>query len=313
MSCGSYTGLFNDAIVSATPEELACRGSSPQYQGSAWFQYWSQNNSTFCSSVFANILYGSTQNGIRKYDSTQIRRIKNNLNNAFATYTTLYPITNPTDPNFNVFQQTLINTCILNPGFCTDFIVPYCSNCTREQIASNPLYLSLCGCNSQNGVPPEYQLSNISCDGLCNRINTVHNIDEQFGTVKNCNVDTCIIDNISITATQSVVQNNITFSQMCSSCKDNCDCIISGTNLNGTLQTVGLSSPITFNTACGVNSRCLTNDVNGILTQVPCPRSATFSTTTDSVNINTTIIWVIIIIGIILVISIICIYGFNKK
>ena len=59
MSCADYIGEFKPQASNATVIESICRGSNPNYTGSNWFNFWSLNNGTICTSEFSNILYNS--------------------------------------------------------------------------------------------------------------------------------------------------------------------------------------------------------------------------------------------------------------
>jgi hypothetical protein len=309
MSCGNFQGVFITPNPNATPEEIICRGSNPNYTGTNWFNYWSRNAGSFCGSVFKNILYsGSNTTGTRAYNPTQLQRVRDSFNNIFAQYQQSNTLGTVNDPTFNAFQVLLLNTCADIPGACSDFQTGYCNNCTREDIASTALLTRICGCRSPP-LPLQYNIIDKSCDPLCNRANAIHNINEITGLEQICRADVCVIDNINITATQnSNIEGGITFSQLCGSCKQSCTCIISGIDINGVLAKSGLTNNVQFSTSCS-NATCYTSDSTGALVPVVCPNSAVFSPPQVPVNINYSTIILIVVIVLIIIFAIFALYS----
>ncbi len=310
-TCATYTGAFTDPVSNATPEEIICRGSDPNFVGNAFFEYWSQNNGTKCQSVLNNILYSATTTGLRQYDPTQLNRVQDDMNNAFAVYNQLYPITDVANPNFNVFQNTLLSTCKNSPGLCDKFLNNYCTNCTRTQIAADPLLQETCGCKT---IPPTGYNITPECDPLCNKVNAIQNINTTTGATNLCNIDVCVIDDINILATKSTIGGGIIFSQACQNCKNSCTCIVSGTNVNGVLQQIGLTNTAQFNTYCNSNSTCYNKDPNTQqLTPIQCPKNPNFEFQQVPVAINNNTIWVILAIALVLIIGIVILFIYFKK
>lgn len=309
MSCGVYAGVFTDPDVNATPQEIICRGSNMSYTGTNWFNYWSQNAGSFCSSVFKNILYSGT-NGtdFRAYNPAEINRVQDSFNNIFAQYQRSNTLGDVNTPGFNAFQEVLLSTCEDIPGACMKFQQSgYCAGCSRDQVASTPLLTRLCGCNAP-ALPSVYNIGDPACDPLCNRANAIHNINTITGLEDICRSDVCVIDDINITATgNSTIGNGITFSQLCGGCKQSCRCIIAGVNLNGVLQTSGLTNSVQFNTSCA-NATCFVSDANGNPTPAICPNSATFSEPQIPPAINFSFIILILIVVIAIIIAIFVIY-----
>jgi hypothetical protein len=309
MSCGVYSGVFTDPDPNATPEEIICRGSNPTYTGTNWFNYWSQEAGSFCTSVFQNILYSGT-NGtdFRAYNPLQLTRVQNSYNNIFAQYQRSNNIGVVNTPGYNAFQETILNSCENIPGVCQPFQIGYCSNCSRTQIASTALLNRICGCNAPL-LPAEYNINDPACDPLCNRANAIHNINTITGLEDICREDVCVIDDINITATgNSTIQNGITFSQLCGNCKQDCACIIAGVNINGVLQTAGLTNNVQFSTSCA-NATCFVSDSTGNLTPTPCPKSVTFTAPDVPVAVNYSFIILIVIFVFIIIFAIFTIYS----
>ena len=313
MSCGSYTGEFKPSLNNATSIELICRGSDPNYTGSNWFNFWSLNKGTICSSEFSNILYNkfNTVNNpqkktLRTYDATQLQRIKDDLNNVFKTYySNNFTITNPNQPGYNSFQEILLQTCADIPGSCDDFLNNFCTNCSRETISNSSLYTRMCGCRAPN-LPSVYNVSE-PCDPLCNKSNSIYKINSITGNANICEADVCVIDDININSVNSNVSGNIIFSQLCNSCKNQCNCIISSVNLNNLLQNVGLTNETQFNMSCA-SGTCYTRDSNDNLIPTDCPKNASVNVSNLPVDINTGLVLLLIVICIILILSLIAYY-----
>jgi hypothetical protein len=310
MSCGVYPGAITNPVPTATDTEIICRGSNPNYVGNNWYEFWSSLNGNICLNEFASILYGAeSSTGVRTYDPTQLQRVQDDMNNAFSVYQQIHPITDVNSPGFNPFQTTLISTCQGLPGLCDEFLNNYCTGCTRDQISLDINLLELCGCRAPLSV---YDISQ-PCDPLCNKVNTVQNIDSNNGVQLTCNTDVCVIDNININAANTTLGGGVIFSQLCGNCVQNCTCIIASTNINGVLAQAGLTNAVQFDTACGGASMCYnTNPTTGALEQIACPKSASFAFLADPVNVGTSTIWLFIILTLVVVIAIVAIYLYKN-
>jgi hypothetical protein len=310
MSCGGYTGAYTDPVTNATATEIICRGSNPQYVGNNWYEYWSGLNGNICLNEFASILYGAeTTSGVRAYDPTQLQRVQDDMNNAFATYNQLHPITDASNPAFNPFQVTLLNTCASLPGLCDEFLNNFCTGCTRDQISLDQTLLTACGCR---GPLSPYDIT-AACDPLCNRVSSIKNIDDATGVAQVCNTDVCVIDNININAANTTLGGGIIFSQLCGNCSQNCTCIIASNNINGVLAQAGLTNAVQFDTACNGSSMCYnSNPTTGDLNSIQCPKSASFAFLADPVNVGDNTIWLLIILTLVVVIAIVTVYWYKR-
>jgi hypothetical protein len=311
MSCGNYAGAFSNPVPSVTPTELICRGSDPNYQGNNLYEYYSQNSGQICTNEFSSILYGlESATGIRAYDPTQLQRVQSDIQNIFATYQQLHPITNVNSPGYNPFQEVLTNMCHSIPGICGAFISGFCNGCSREQVSTDSTLLTYCGCNIPNNTAT-YGV-NSGCDSLCNRAEVLQNINPLNGISNACAESVCIIDSVSINAVNTTINNGIVFSQLCSSCKD-CACIFDQSGASNIIQQAGITTPVQLAISCGEGSTCYNKDINGNLVKVLCPTNANFAFLNDPVNISNTTIILIIIVVLILVIAIVLVYLYNKK
>jgi hypothetical protein len=311
MSCGTYTGAFSAPAAGASQAEIICRGGSPLYQGSNWYNYWAQENGQYCSNIFSSILYGlESSTGLRHYDPTQLARVQADMENAFATYTLLHPLVNVNQTGFNVFQETLLNTCENIPGLCTSFLNNFCTNCTSTEVSTSPLLLQTCGCFI---APPSGYNISTACGPSCNRADAIHDINPTTGAEIICSNNTCVIDNVSINAAMSTLGGGVVFSQLCNNCKAGCSCIISSNNINGTLQQVGLTNQAQINLSCGAGAECLTTNSSGTLTPVTCPNMTNFQFTSDPVNVNNYTIILIVLVVLVIVIALCIYYIYNIK
>ena len=308
MSCANYIGAFTPAATNATPIETICRGSDPNYQGTNWTNFWISNNGTICQTEFNNILYGkfNNTNPFRTFDSTQLQRIRNDLNNAFRTYNQIYTITSPGLTGYNSFQETLLQTCQNIPGACDDFLNNYCTGCNRDFISKSGLLTRMCGCRAP-GLPPEYNITVPACDPLCNKANAIHTINTSTGTTNICNADVCVIDDIAISSVKSQIGGNIIFSQVCESCKQQCNCIISSIDITTALSDVGLTNKTQFDSSCSTGT-CFASGPGGTLTPVVCPTSNVPKIGGVPVLVDSGIVVVLLIIVLIVVIGIVAYY-----
>lgn len=254
-------------------------------KGQTLFDYWSDGK---CYSAMYSALYGGATIGL---DSSGLAYSRCIMDKTFRRYLFTNNITEPGQGGYNSFQETLLETCRKLPGVCdTALINRVCDNpkgldvdTLRAEIAGNRTRLNFCGCFAPSPSDVRLQLSNSACDPLCARITTVPRMVTMgplAGTADLCNQDICVINDVSITATKSVVQGGVSFGQVCNNCSTgNCTCVISGVNISGILSDLGV--PNMFSSICGSGSTCLQGDpLNPTAppTLVPCE---------SVVNINT--------------------------
>lgn len=253
-----------------------------------WTAVWAND---YCYNTFDDIIY-TTPDGKRQFNPQGLISAQNNWNVIFNNYIRWgNNIGSPGDPGYNAFQQTLQNTCARLPGACDIALqTKICANLTREQIANNLGILQLCGCFAapESGNPCASLTSNSArlqcaastsgfqtcipqCDTLCTQGGVVR-LSNGIGGTCICQTDVCVINDVSITATNTSTGGN-SFSQVCGACGDNgCTCIISGISISTLGSSVGLTSA-NFNQQCNSNSRCYVSSTAGSLSdsnQVGC-------------------------------------------
>lgn len=268
--------------------ENCCNGNDIKSNN---FQVWSNlwNTSNICQNYYTELLFTGPQ-GNRIYNPDNLIKVQNNFCDIFFNYTNKFQnnspttnnrfvISNPGLPGYNVFQETIHANCIDLPGACdislrnnncdkcglngANHSINFCQPYTRDQISLNPGILEFCGCFGPSD--PDF-VTQPQCDPLCTPITTVK-LPDGAGSFLECNNSVCVIDNISIQATQSAVGQGATFTQVCANCIGGnqnvpCTCIISGVDIQSTANSIGLNSA-EFNQFCGPNSTCLiVNDTN---------------------------------------------------
>lgn len=291
--------------------------------GTKLFSYWLEND---CPTIYFQAI--NTTNGDFKYNPNCQLLVQENVFNLFQNYLTTNKITdNVISPDFNNFQNTLLDLCIDKrlPGVCTKFLESFCSNFTREQVNNSPILINFCGCYT----PPDpnylkYTLgtkgcldgsnckictdkdSNCvpqpACDPLCNRALTSQRVHQPTGNFITCSQNICVIDDVTISIIGSET-GNINFNSVCSNCdKNGCLCIISGVNISNTMSKIGVGDD--FNQFCGPNSVCLVKDSNGnIISQEECKNVGSINISVPTFfHLN---IGLVIIIASVLIISLI--------
>lgn len=297
-----------------------------------WENYWinSGNTHTNCTTLFSNKIFSGPN---RSYNQTGFTEVMEDFDYIFSTY--LSPITPnnqkgghiigvPGQSGYDDFQQILVSACSDNPQFslqgaCQMAASKICLNCNLDQITSNRDLLKMCGCqkSSLQNIP-QYQKIDKACDPLCVQEQISKNRNVNTGVIESCTSNICVINNVSITATESTV-GGIQFTQLCPSCTGNMGCIcIVDTTIPSIGKAVGLSNQTTFNQFCGSESVCLTIDnATQNSTVVPCQ-------STDIANLKAQTfwfpvpIWVWIILGFLILIFILVLIaanyaGYNQK
>ena len=257
----------------------------------AWTQTW---NDDFCFNTFNDIIY--TTDGSRTFNPQALISVQTNWTNIFNNYIIKWGknIGSTGDPGYNSFQNTLQATCSRLPGAC-DLALQnsICNGYTREQIANNLGLLELCGCFAppEEGTPCASVTSSAArrlcasstssfkdcipqCDPLCTQSGVVR-LSDGVGGSCTCQTDVCVINNVSIKATDTTV-GSTNFNQVCGACASNgCTCIISGVSISSLGDSVGLTSA-NFNQQCNTSSRCFVSSSDSSLAnsnQVDCSKA----------------------------------------
>jgi len=290
------------------------------------------NDPTGPSGSTGNIKYPECNlpnNGVTGTSSTQIGGKFSNLDNNCNVYIGgQYGVVPPSQNGYNAFQDILLNACQNLPGVCQYPQQYMCNRCSREEIFANPYLTTLCGCTeaaatSQSNTFYNDTMKNYSpsCDPLCNRIDTIKNVNPVTGVTEECNANVCVMTGISINSISSTGVTP-TFNQVCPACANggNCICIIDAT-FDSTIASVkgddgvSLGTRAVFNQYCP-NSQCFINDPEtGLYNEVQCestlPKSTSLGTASEArVKIP---ILVFIIFGVLLIVFIIAIFAYKYQ
>jgi len=239
-----------------------------------------------------------------------------------------YTITTPGKPGYTPFLDVLIDACQQVPGACFQAQQYMCSQCSREEILENTNITNFCGCVAPPSTQSDYY-SNIignlapACDPICNKIDTIKNVDPNTGYLLQCTANVCVIDNVIINSIDTQGASP-TFTQVCPSCADgtgNCLCIIDST-FDNTITSIQGDDGFPINTAerftqyCP-NSQCYENDpITGNFNQVSCTTTLTKKLLERSGLAGPPIQypwWTLIVFGIVLVIALIGVIAYRHQ
>jgi len=170
------------------------------------------------------------------------------------------------DSEGNTQLNSLIqDLCRNTPGLCARALSQACSTVTVETLQRSPTLIPWCGCH----MPPEqysrytdlYQLAR-ECTPTCNLSGVIPLVGADGITTLTCRQSACIIDQVAINITRSIVGGNgISFGQLCSSCQSavsgggtgSCTCIITGATYNIINAQTG---NIAITQECGAKGLC---------------------------------------------------------
>ena len=212
--------------------------------------YWCDHN---CISTIEEAI-NTGKDGILKFNSDNMSQVQSLTSKFLETYTKNYSFTDDVvDQRFNPFQFDIMSMCRSIDGVCQPFLTSYCKNFSRQDLQDNTSLRSMCGCYV---IPDPIDLehtNNPACDSLCRRGDVVQKvtINNRGPIPLTCSTGVCVINNTHVSDTKTPI--NIT--SFCPNCDGNCYCVVSGTNIEQTLSSVGVTN-INFNQFCGENSIC---------------------------------------------------------
>jgi len=158
-------------------------------------------------------------------------------------------------------EQAMLQICTNYPGSCSKIQKQQCSSCTRDHVASKYGLVRFCGCFLNVPDP--------SCDSLCVNYASIKNANAVGETIE-CNEAVCVMNNISIKASNSTF-NNATIGQVCSNCllSNGCKCLID-VSVPSIVDILGINSNNgTFETYCN-SSECYYINPDQSTTKVDC-------------------------------------------
>lgn len=252
-----------------------CVGLNPNIQGQKLYSYWKTDDT--CYNAFYEELYFSSNlpGATIQYQYGSVFPLQFSVNILFNNYISTNKFTTPGGEGYDQFQEVLFDFCRSFPGLCNLSLENLiCNNITgtpdeiRNKIASDSTLTKLCGCFSPN--PSNLALVTAKeCDPLCTRIGTIPLNNVITGEALTCKSDICIINDVSVQATQSQVGGGVQISQVCSNCNGNCKCILAGIDINTLGSSIGLKGQ--FNAYCDPRSQCFITD----------PKNPTITTATS--------------------------------
>lgn len=308
----SYPSRQNPpSLTGRSTEELSCMGIDTRTGNEVPDSQWMSNWTASCVSTFQNIVNSGTQNGYYGFSQIGYRQVQTDFDYMWSKLINVNngnQLTIPGQSGFNGFQTVLLDACVAIPGACDTAQTKMCHKCNRSEIASSQPLLTLCGCFSpslQSVYGSEYGNITPECDPLCSQQLAAKKRDSNTGITKECQATICVIDNVSIGASNSST-GGTSFTQVCPSCIDGngqCKCIVNVTNphiLGGVSgQSQGLDDADTFYQYCP-NALCLeTNQITQRVSVVPCQDYVT--TTANVPKITKSVPLVIWIIGLIVI------------
>lgn len=251
---------------------------------------WTNRWNTDCINVFGNIINAERFDGnstIRTFSLEGLAQVNEDFKYMWSRIynaTSGYKLTEPGQPGYHQFQPVLLDACRQNPGACESIQAYSCAILTRADIASSSSYVSLCGCYAPSIVDDygtSYAAVTTECDPLCSQQVSIRKVNKvssspSFGRSPVCNASICVIDAVTIGASQSTT-GGAQFSQVCPSCvqgsEEGCKCIVNFTSGN-IMSVVGgqgsLTDAVTFRQYCP-NATCLVvNSTTGSMSEVPC-------------------------------------------
>lgn len=316
-STETYNNCFTDTLFKSTCDPIYRSGNSKDcrkifedvcVQNNIEDEYYSSwNNSLFCKGMVA----------INTENPEDLPWIRDRMRFIFRNYFKNGIQGSGIAGNF---QNTLYNVCSQNPSACTEALIEECSKYNRESASGNREIVNFCGCYLPNSEYALYEnLYGIpkNCDPLCSRYGTIQETAISNGNEIICNGNLCIIDDVTISLTNST-NGNINFTQACGGCNGTtkCSCSISGVDITVVESTMG---DINLNQYCRGGVNCYTTDEFGNNKKIPCSEGEEYiPTPEESEQIlrqrqetirrrNSLIIFVGIIIGIIIILSILII------
>lgn len=290
--------ICSPIIAGGTPLQLCLsqnRLYNPDLPIEAFFTYWAdpQNGCPEAAGIFANSLPSSLPNTCTiGYNSDAMTILQNHMSNEINVYLKKHKFTDDVlDLGYSPVQNIIRDICLdpTTPGICDKFLGSYCSQYSRDQVASSQILTSFCGCyipvdplfqQYAKGTPacltgdvvnctgctgdgnPDNCVSVPACDPLCKLPMTVKKVSDQ-GRQLTCPQNVCVIDNITINQHNSEITGGINFNTICAGCLQGsglCLCVINSPQ--SSLSEIGVANYIQM---CGSGSTCL---VNGEV--VPC-------------------------------------------
>jgi hypothetical protein len=324
---GTCLALFQDMVTGLGTSQTAVAFSIPNFQAVQddfnfmFSRYFNHDPTTQyqgatgpCDPTALGPANGSTGQNGGKYSNAD--------NNCNVYINGTYGVVPPGQKAYNGFLDTLFDACQNMPGVCSNMQNYMCKNCSRPQIYANPYLTNLCGCVPYIDTGNEFYNSTISnydptCDPLCNRLDTIKNVNLSTGRAQECNANVCVMDAVQI---NSITSTGVvpTFNQVCPACADgqnNCICIVDAT-FDSTIPSVkgvdgqSLDTAARFTQYCP-NSQCyIKNPETNVFEPVECATTLPKGNEAHEVTVP---IWVYIVALVIVIVAVLAIFAYKYK
>lgn len=307
-NCFSDTAKHNtcglnlrDAVTTSCQSTMQnwCTGADLEPNDTTWLQRWTSNvflNGTLYNTPCLQNLNRNLYNTLQNPDQfchffPQGLPITNQgfaygeqlLASAIAKYVQQGFIlgTTPGSAGYNTFQDLVLSLCQQNPGICVNSLKTGAASLNIQRLTENPIAAQLFGCYLPDadyatyidlyGVPKQ-------CTPMCNRAGVVPLVGPDGITPVPCSSSSCIIDNVTISLSQSNVGGSINFNQVCKNCSStdpnvvvSCSCLIEGNSVLVANSQIG--GNINFNQQCTGAIQCFTTDALGNRVETDCSAS----------------------------------------
>lgn len=180
----------------------------------------------------------------------------------------------PGSVTYNPLQDFLYsNVCCPYSILCQNGLNNICNSFTSQQASLVPSIGNWCGCYLDQTQYETYSARyNIptSCTPVCNRASAIPLVSGNGEPIK-CEIDICLIDNITVNIANSQINGGIDITQICGNCGPNaqCSCIIDNDTID--INNSFITGNVSINESCG-NFICpQPQDLPGVSTYVPIP------------------------------------------
>jgi hypothetical protein len=311
-------GLNLDCIGSNSP---ACNNVDKR-TGELKVENWMREWSPKCIDLYGNIINGyipNTSSVKRDFSLNGLAVTQLDFQYMFSRLyntSTSYKFTDAGKSGYDQFEAVLLDACRQLPGACQPVQNHMCGYeagnlINRDHISPSQALVSLCGCvapSLSKVYGSQYDGISPACDPLCSQQLSIKPIvgdpasptyiaaaavdsnyktniksASDYGLASECQATLCILDNNTITASDSTT-GGTSFTQVCPSCAldpgAQCKCIVNFTPSSvNDVQKSNLINEVTFNQYCPGALCLLADDASQELKVVPCGDHLT--TTTD--------------------------------
>lgn len=174
-----------------------------------------------------------------------------------------------TSTHYCSMLETIMDICSTSytAPLCSDYLDKMCKSHKRSRVGMSRVWSNLCGCRVDPDPTYLKYTRKPSCDPMCNRVGVSQRVDMDTGHEQRCDVDVCVINDVTVDMYDSSVRKGTLVNQICGHCgKDGCTCIISGVSVSKVLERTKL--PVVFSQFCSGHSVCIQKDSSGNTSKV---------------------------------------------